>query len=98
MPGMRVASTDEAGWSVETVELTLTGRRHRRRGRAVPIGDGAQLLVRRHGFVVAYCAGPEDLGALGVDLSRMAVVDRWLTLGLTAVSPPAGRIAPLLGA
>lgn len=49
MPGMRVASTDEAGWSVETVELALTGRTHRRGGRAVPIGDGAQLLVRRHG-------------------------------------------------
>jgi hypothetical protein len=95
MPGMRVASTDEAGWSVETA---LSGRTHRRGGRAVPIGDGAQLLVRRHGFVVAYCAGPEDLGVLVVDLSRMAVVDRWLTLGLTAVSPSAGRIALLLGA
>ena len=77
MPGLRVASTDGAGWTVETVELALTTRR-RRRGHGEPIGDGAQLCVRRHGRVVAYCASPDDLAALGVDLSRMAVVARWL--------------------
>lgn len=79
MPGLRIASADGAGWSVETVELALTGRRGRRRGgRAAPVGDGAQLLVRRDGCVVAYCADPAELVGLGVDLSRMAVVDRWL--------------------
>lgn len=77
MPGLRVASTDGAGWTVETVELALTTRR-RCRGHGEPIGDGAQLRVRRHGRVVAYCASPDDLAALGVDLSRMAVVARWL--------------------
>jgi hypothetical protein len=41
--------------------------------------DSAQLCVRRHGRVVAYWASPEELGALGVDLSRMAVVARWLS-------------------
>ena len=75
---MRVASTDGAGWTVETVELALTIRR-RRRGHAEPPGDGPQLCVRRHGRVVAYCASPGDLAALGVDMSRMAVVARWLS-------------------
>jgi hypothetical protein len=77
MPGIRIASTDGAGWSVETVELALTGRGGRRGGRAAPKGDGAQLCVCRHGCVVAYCASPDELTALGVDLSRMAVVARW---------------------
>lgn len=77
MPGLRVASTDGAGWTVETVELALTSRR-RRRNRAEPLGDGAQLCVRRHGWVVAFCASPDDLAALGMDMSRMAVVARWL--------------------
>jgi hypothetical protein len=81
MAGLHVASTDSAGWSVETVELALTGRRATRRwtpGRLAPIGDGAQLCVTRHGCLIAYCASPDDLAALGVDLSRMAVTARWL--------------------
>jgi hypothetical protein len=77
MPDLRVASTDGAGWTVETVELALTIRR--RRDHAEPLGDGAQLCVWRHGRVVAYCASPDDLAALGVDMSRMAVVTRWLS-------------------
>ena len=85
MPGMRVASTDGAGWTVETVELALTARR-RRRGRAEPLGDGAQLCVRRHGRVVAYCASPDDLAALAVDMSQMAVVARWLQMILCGIS------------
>lgn len=76
MTGIRVASTDGAGWTVEKVELALTTNR-RRRNPAEPLGDGAQLCVRRHGRVVAYCASPDDLAALGVDMSRMAVVARW---------------------
>lgn len=91
MPGMRVASTDDAGWTIETVELALTGRTRRRGGRAVPVGDGAQLLVRRHGFVVAYCAGPDDLAALGVDMSRVAVVTRWLAPPPSTYSRSRGR-------
>lgn len=82
MPGVRVASTDGAGWTVETVDLTLTGgratRSRRVTGRPEPVGDGAQLLVRRHGRLVAYCASPDELTVLGVDMSRMAVVARWL--------------------
>jgi hypothetical protein len=58
MPGLRVPSTDGAGWTAETVELALTIRR--RRGHAEPIGDGAQLCVRRHGRLVAYCASPDE--------------------------------------
>jgi hypothetical protein len=80
MAGLRVASTDGAGWSVETMELSLTTRGARRGsvpGRPVPVGDGAQLCVTRFGCLVAYCASPEDLPSLGVDLSRMAVVARW---------------------
>jgi hypothetical protein len=33
--------------------------------------------VRRHGQLVAYCVDESDLAALGVDLSRMAVIARW---------------------
>lgn len=77
MPGMRVASTDGAGWTAERVELALTTHR-RRRDLAEPLGDGAQPRVRRHGRVVAFCASPDDLAALGVDMSRMAVAARWL--------------------
>jgi len=43
------------------------------------VGDGAQLCVKRYGDLVTYCAEPEDLDALGIDLSRMAVVACWLT-------------------
>jgi hypothetical protein len=78
MPGLRVASTDGAGWTAGTVELALTIRPGRR-GHAEPLGDGAQLCVRRHGRVAGYCASPDDLGALGVDMSRMAVAGRWLS-------------------
>lgn len=67
-----------AGWTVETVELEATGRR---RGAVTcsldPLGDGPQLLVRRYGRVVAYCAGLADMEGLGVDLGAMAVVARW---------------------
>jgi hypothetical protein len=82
---MRIASTDGAGWTVETVELALTSRRPRRNP-AEPLGDGAQLCVRRHGRAVAYCASPEDLAALGLDMSKMAVVARWLTPNALAIS------------
>jgi hypothetical protein len=33
MPGVLFASTDGAGWTVETVDLWLTGRRAARLGR-----------------------------------------------------------------
>lgn len=72
---MLLASTDGAAWTVETVDLWLTG--HRRTGVTEPLGDGPQLLVRRHGRVVAYCGSEEDLARLGVDMSRMAVAARW---------------------
>jgi hypothetical protein len=65
---------------VETVELTLTSRRPRRPtpgGCPAPLGDGAQLRVTRNGHLIAYCLSPDDLPALGVDMSRMAVVARW---------------------
>ena len=78
MAGILLASTDNAGWSVETADLRLTG--HRRSHQPVsadPLGDGPQLIVRRHGQLVAYCADESDLAALGVDLSRMAVIARW---------------------
>ena len=75
---MRLASTDGSGWTVETVDLEATGRRRgTRRVSADPLGDGPQLLVRRYGRVVAYCASAADLAELGVDLSRMAVSARW---------------------
>ena len=79
MAGLRVASIDGTGWSVETMELALTGR-GARRDRApgpAPVGDGAQLCVTRYGCLIAYCACPEDLPSLGVDLSRMTVVAHW---------------------
>jgi hypothetical protein len=73
-----LARTDGAGWTVETVDLYLTGRqRGEQRVGTEPVGDGPQLLVRRHGHVVAYVAGTEDLAALGADVSRMAVARRW---------------------
>ncbi len=80
MAGLRVASIDNSGWSVETMELALTGQRPgcRSSGGPVPLGDGAQLCVRRNGCVIAFCASPDELPALGVDLSQMIVVDRWL--------------------
>lgn len=79
MAGMRIASTDGAGWTVQTVELTLTRRRTTRRPGSgpAPLGDGAQLRVTRNGNLIGYCLSPDDLPALGVDLSRMAVVARW---------------------
>jgi hypothetical protein len=42
-----------------------------------PLGDGAQLRVTRNGHLIAYCLSPDYLPALGVDMSRMAVVARW---------------------
>ena len=80
MAGLRVASVDGSGWSVETMQLALTGQRtgFRSSGRPVPAGDGAQLCVRRYGYVIAYCASADDLPALGADLSQVIVFDRWL--------------------
>jgi hypothetical protein len=75
MPGLPVASTDGAGGTVETVELALTIRM-RRRGHAGPPGGGAYLCVRRHDRVAGHCASPDDLSALGVDMSRMAAAAR----------------------
>jgi hypothetical protein len=74
---MLLASTDGQGWTVETADLWLTGRRSRG-GQSEPLGDGPQLLVRRHGRMVAYCGSEGELARLGVDMSRMAVVRRWL--------------------
>lgn len=71
MAGVLLASTDGAGWTVETVDLALTGRAH-------PLGDGPQLLVRRYGRTIAYVADVADLAALGVDVEQMDVVARWL--------------------
>jgi hypothetical protein len=55
MAGMRIASTDSAGWAVETVELTLTRHRAARLPGPcpVPLGDGAQLRVTRNGHLIA---------------------------------------------
>jgi hypothetical protein len=73
-----LASTDGARWTVETVDLWLTGRqRGERRVSSEPLGDGPQLVVRRYGYVIAWCAGAADLAGLGVDVSRMAVMRRW---------------------
>jgi hypothetical protein len=81
--GIRLASTDAGGWTVETIDLELTGRRRgHKRISADPLGDGPQLMVCRFGRLVAFCAGLEDLPEVGVDLSRMAVVSRWLVLAL----------------
>lgn len=77
MPGVLLASTDGAGWTVETADLRLTERdRGHQRVSADPLGDGPQLIVRRHGRIIAYCTDASDLGGLGVDLSRMAVSTR----------------------
>jgi hypothetical protein len=76
--GVPLASTGNAGWSAETADLRLTGhRRSHQRVSTDPLGDGPQLIVRRHGQLVGYCADKSDLAALGVDLSRMAVIARW---------------------
>lgn len=93
MAGLRVASIDGSGWSVETMELTLTGRRsgHRSSARPVPVGEGAQLCVRRYGYVIAYCSSPDELPALGVDLSQMIVIDRWL-VAIASPSPASSRL------
>ena len=78
MPGVLLASTDGAGWTVETADLWLTGRRRgRKQVSADPLGDGPQLFVCRYGRVVAYCAGEADLARLGVDLGRLTVTARW---------------------
>ena len=78
MPGVLLASTDGAGWTVETADLWLTGRRRgSKRVSGDPLGDGPQLIVSRHDRLIAYCAGEADLAGLGVDLSRMAVAARW---------------------
>ena len=62
-----------------------------------PLGDGPQRVVSRNGHRVGYFAGLDDLAALGVDLSRMEVVDRWLSapaqpgglpLANTSAAPP----------
>jgi hypothetical protein len=46
--GVRLASTDGFGWTVETVDLEATGRRRgTKRVSADPLGDGPQLLVCR---------------------------------------------------
>ncbi len=75
---MRLASTDDEGWTVETIDLVATGRRRGvKRVSADPLGDGPQLLVCRYGRLVAYCASAADLAGLGIDLSRMAVTARW---------------------
>jgi hypothetical protein len=42
-----------------------------------PLGDGAQLRVTRNGHLIGYCLSPDELPALGLDMSRMAVVARW---------------------
>jgi hypothetical protein len=44
-------------------------------------------MVRRFDRLVAYCAGLDDLREIGVDLSRMAVVSRWLVLAVHGVTP-----------
>jgi hypothetical protein len=88
---MRLASTDSAGWTVDTVDLALTARRRRRPGQPGSIGDAPQLCVRRNGYLIACCAGPEDLAAPGVDL-RMAVVDRWSMPWHTETPPSRTRV------
>lgn len=74
---MLLASVDGSGWTVETVDLRLTGRRPGRPGGTEPLGDGPQLLVRRHGRMAGYFPDVSYLTALGVDMSRMAVARRW---------------------
>ncbi|MCW2904127.1 MAG: hypothetical protein JWO67_6392 [Streptosporangiaceae bacterium] len=78
MSGVLLASTDGAGWTVETMDLWLTGRRGRGRpGETEPLGDGPQLLVRRYGRAIGFYAHVTDLAAAGVDMARMAVAARW---------------------
>ena len=78
MPGVLLASTDDAEWTVETADLWLTGRRRgSQRVSRDPLGDGPQLIVSRYGRLIAYCAGEADLARLVVDLGRMAVTARW---------------------
>ncbi len=78
MPGILLASTDDAGWTVETADLRFTRRRRGRQRVSVdPLGDGPQLIVRRHGRLIAYCLEQSDLAVLDVDLSRMTVIARW---------------------
>jgi hypothetical protein len=78
VPGVLLASTDGAGWTVETADLWLTGRhRGSKRVSTDPLGDVPQLIVCRYGRLIAYCAGEADLARLGVDLRRMAVTARW---------------------
>ena len=64
MPAVLLASTDGAGWTIETADLRLTGRgRGRKRVSADPLGDGPQLIVCRYGRVVASeIAGPGQVG------------------------------------
>ena len=89
MAGLRVSSIDGSGWSVETMELALTGQRsgYRSSTRPIPVGDGAQLCVRRYGYVIAHCSSPDELPALGVDLSQMIVIDRWLAGPFPGLAP-----------
>jgi hypothetical protein len=79
MPGMRIASTDGAGWTVETVELTLTRRRttRRPRGGPEPLGEARSCASPATATLIGHCLSSDDLPALGVDMSQMAVVARW---------------------
>jgi hypothetical protein len=90
MPGVLLASTDGAGWTVETVDLWLTGRRAATPGRADPLGDGPQLLVRRYCHVIGFYRSVADLPAVGVDMALMAVAARWLPAGRQR--PPGGDV------
>jgi hypothetical protein len=78
MAGVLLASRDGAGWTVETVDLWLTGR-HRgdRRLSTDQLGDGPQPLLCRFGRMVAFCANEDGLSGLGVDLSQMAAAAPW---------------------
>jgi hypothetical protein len=77
LPGVRLASTDGSGWTVETVDLAMTGRRRVKACGREPLGDGPQLRVSRFGRVVAYCASLDDVAGLGVNMAQMAVAARW---------------------
>jgi len=94
MAGLRVAGVDGSGWSVETMELALTGQSFGQRSsaRPIPVGDGAQLCVRRYGYVIAHCSSPDELPALGVDLSQMIVIDRWLAVVSPVPRQPARQM------
>jgi hypothetical protein len=92
MPGLRVASTDGAGWTAWTVELALT------------IACAAAVTPSRSATartcVSAGTAGwsrtasPDGLAALGVDMSRTAVAARWLTRTAGSGSRPAHTSLP----